>query len=325
MVLMSEAWGPNTSPHTEYKIKTPGERMDQKFAFERTEEEFSSSGTTCAAWLYKPLGVARPPIIVMAHGFAAERCFGLPDFAERFAAQGWAVLVFDYRTFGDSEGTPRNDVNPFKHSDDWDAAIASVRSLPGIDSAKIVLWGTSFSGGHVTCAAARHEDITAIIAQVPFTGMPADAPRPPLLSMLRLLVHMLLDRAKTAITGRPHYIPAIARPGSFAVMNTEESFDGYMALVPAEKSFANQVPAKIFGMMADYNPTAMADQVNCPALVIAAVDDSLIAVEQVAAMADRMPHGIFKTLACNHFAPYRGEMFEKNIALQIEFLKGVLD
>jgi pimeloyl-ACP methyl ester carboxylesterase len=317
---MLRAW--NTPSNSEFKINPQGDPMDHKF--ERTEEEFISSGTSCAAWLYRPLDVEKPPVIIMAHGFAAERSFGLPDFAERFAVQGWAVFVFDYRTFGDSDGTPRNDVNPFKHSDDWDAAIASVRNKQSVDATKIVLWGTSFSGGHVTCAASRHNDISAIIAQVPFTGMPADTARPPLLSMLRILLHILLDRVKTAITGRPHYIPAIARPGSFAAMNTEESFDGYMALVPAEKSFANQVPAKIFGMMANYDPTAVADQVKCPALVIAGVDDSLIAVEQVAAMADRMPLGIFKTLDCNHFAPYKGEMFETNITLQIEFLNGVL-
>lgn len=298
--------------------------MDQEFTYERTEQKFDSAGTSCAAWLYRPHEVEEPPIIIMAHGFAGERSFGLPDFAERFVVRGWAVFVFDYRTFGDSNGTPRNDVNPFKHSDDWDAAIANVRGLQGVDSTRIVLWGTSFSGGHVTCAASRHEDITAIIAQVPFTGVPKDAPRPPLLSILTFLMHMLLDRIKTAITGRPHYIPVIAKPGSFAAMNTEESFDGYMALVPEGKSFANQVPAKIIGLMANYNPTAVADQVKCPALVIAAVDDSLIAVEQVAAMAERMPRGTFKTLDCNHFAPYRGDMFEQNIALQIEFLNEVL-
>ena len=178
-----------------------------------------------------------------------------------------------------------------------------------------------FYSAGIRCAAWRYQP--AIIAQVPYTGMPDDAPRPPLMQLLPPLLHMLIVRSKTALTGAPHYIPAIGRPGSFAVMNTAESFDGYMALVPADRSFANQVPAKIFGMMAGYNPTAIADQVQCPALVIAGVDDSLVAVERVAAMAQRMPKGLFKTLKCNHFAPYKGDMFEQNIRLQIDFLKQV--
>jgi len=53
--------------------------------FERIDSNFYSSGTKCAGWLYLPTKVQKPPIIVMAHGFAAERTFALPKFAERFA------------------------------------------------------------------------------------------------------------------------------------------------------------------------------------------------------------------------------------------------
>jgi alpha/beta superfamily hydrolase len=42
----------------------------------------------------------------MAHGFGAERTFGLEPFAERFAEAGLATFLFDYRCFGDSEGEP---------------------------------------------------------------------------------------------------------------------------------------------------------------------------------------------------------------------------
>jgi pimeloyl-ACP methyl ester carboxylesterase len=288
--------------------------------FVRSDEEFFSAGTRCAAWLYRPEGAVQPGIIIMGHGFAAERSFGLPRFAERFAAHGWAVWVFDYRSFGDSDGTPRNDVNPFKHGEDWDAAIAAVRCLPDINHARIVLWGTSFGGGHVTCAATRHQDIAAIIAQVPYTGIPESAPKPPLMTQLGLGLHILWDRIKRAISGKPHYIKVIGKPGTLAAMSTDESFDGYMALVPEHADFANQVPAGIFAQMGAYNPTALAHRVNCPALVIAAEQDSLINVEWVRTMADCMPRGQCKLLNCNHFAPYVGEMFEQNIGLQLAFL-----
>jgi alpha-beta hydrolase superfamily lysophospholipase len=51
----------------------------------------------------------------MAHGFATERTFGLQPFVERFIGAGWAVLTFDYRGFGESEGEPRLLVSPKKH------------------------------------------------------------------------------------------------------------------------------------------------------------------------------------------------------------------
>ena len=46
-------------------------------------------------------------MIVMAHGLGGTRRMRLTAFAERFVAEGYACLVFDYRYFGDSEGQPR--------------------------------------------------------------------------------------------------------------------------------------------------------------------------------------------------------------------------
>ena len=39
--------------------------------------------------------------------------------------------------------------------------------LPGVDPDRIVLWGTSWSGGHVVYAAAADPRIAAVIAQYP--------------------------------------------------------------------------------------------------------------------------------------------------------------
>ena len=74
----------------------------------------SVDGVRCAAWLYRPDGEGPHPCVVMAHGFSATRSDSLPPYAEAFAAAGLAVLLFDYRCFGDSDGEPRQllDVKP---------------------------------------------------------------------------------------------------------------------------------------------------------------------------------------------------------------------
>ena len=69
----------------------------------------------------------RPPIVVAAHGIAGQKDMGLEPFAELFASKGMAVLLFDYRNFGGSEGEPRNWVSPKRHLQDWDAALDYVR------------------------------------------------------------------------------------------------------------------------------------------------------------------------------------------------------
>ena len=71
-----------------------------RVAATRDDVTFSSGDGRCEAWLYRPQGKHRPPVIVMGHGFGAVRELRLDAYAERFAEAGYAVLVFDYRHFG---------------------------------------------------------------------------------------------------------------------------------------------------------------------------------------------------------------------------------
>jgi len=190
-----------------------------------------------------------------------------------------------------------------------------------VDLTRIVLWGTSFSGAHVICAAARDGKVAATISQVPYSGIPKDGPKPEVMASIGMLGHAIFDSIKTAITGSPHYVPVVGPPGSTAIMNTPESEPGYLALIPEGVTFDNRVPAKALTKLAGYDPVPSAEKLTCPALVIAADEDSLVPVEQARFMASKLRNGEFHTLACNHFAPYRGEWFEKNVTIQLDFLK----
>ena len=91
----------------------------------------------------------RRPCVVLAHGFGGTVDSGLMPYAERFAAAGLDALAFDYRHFGASAGEPRQLVSVPRQLEDYAAAIAFARGLDGVDPDRIVVWGTSFSGGHV--------------------------------------------------------------------------------------------------------------------------------------------------------------------------------
>src|SRR2546430_8057025 len=133
---------------------------------ERRDVTFRSGDDTCAAWLYTPAGDGPHPIVVLAHGFGAVREARLWAYAERFAAAGMAALVFDYRHFGASAGTPRQLLDVPSQLEDWAAAVAYARSLDGVDPDRIALWGTSFSRGHVVATAADDGRAAAGLAQV---------------------------------------------------------------------------------------------------------------------------------------------------------------
>src|ERR1044072_3402339 len=127
----------------------------------RTDVTFPSGGTSCAAWLYRPDGVENPPIVVLAHGFAGFRELRLDAYAERFAQAGYAALVFDYRHWGASGGEARPVLDIKAQQADWRAAIAFARNLEGIDTSRVVGWGTSFGGGHVLDLAAADHGLAA--------------------------------------------------------------------------------------------------------------------------------------------------------------------
>src|ERR687886_120501 len=139
----------------------------------REEVTFMASADTCAAWLYPAARTApdgRFPLIVMAHGLSGTRRDRLGPFAERFADVGVAALVFDHRGFGDSTGEPDH-FDPALQLEDWRAAIASARSLPGVDPGRIATFGSSLGGGNSVAAAAEDQAIAAAISQVPFLDL----------------------------------------------------------------------------------------------------------------------------------------------------------
>ena len=294
--------------------------LEKSTSLIKIDSDFISRGERCSGWLFLPEHAENPPIVIMGHGFAAEKTFRLPAFAQCFVENGMAVFMFDYRTFGQSGGEPRNYVNPFHHGQDWDAAISHVKQLQGIDTSRIALWGSSFAGGHVIYAAARREDITAIVSQVPFVDGIASMIMARPLDLVKATLAGIWDIIKTAVFKSPYYIKAVGKPGEFAVMNTEESWKGYTGLIPEDSTWENKVCAKVLLMVPLYSPLLKATKVRCPALVVAAEKDSLIPVKAVRWTAGRLKKGELLVLECNHFEPYYGEWFEKIAAAETAFL-----
>ena len=293
--------------------------------FIREDHLFRSKGIRCAAWLYRPHEVERPPLVVMAHGFGAERVFGLEPFAERFAGQGMAVFVFDYRCFGASRGHPRDLVNPFRHLNDWKAALAYARGLPGVDAERLALWGSSFSGGHALVTAARDGRVRAVVAQVPFVDGAKTASFLGWRYTAEAVGHALRDLARLLTFREPHYVPLVGEPGTFAVMNTPECLPGYLALVPPGYPFRNACPARVLLETVFYRPVSFAEKVGCPTLVVMAERDSIVNPADVERTAARLPRSELLRLPVGHFDVYRGDVFERVVEAETDFLRRELE
>ncbi|MFC8528177.1 alpha/beta hydrolase [Nocardia sp. NPDC057227] len=202
----------------------------------RRDITFRSGTDDCAAWLYgaEPAGAPKP-LVIMGHGLGAVREMRLDAYAERFAARGWAVLVFDYRHLGASGGEPRQLLDIGRQLADWHAALACARTLPGIDHGRIALWGSSFGGGHVLRIAAEDGAVAAVVAQCPFTDGPASLRsrlRTGFPSALALTAAGLADAVAARFGARPVLVPMAGAAWMPAFLVSPDALSGASALLP---------------------------------------------------------------------------------------------
>jgi pimeloyl-ACP methyl ester carboxylesterase len=295
------------------------------------EITFNSQGVQCAAWHLPAAsdsfaGERGRPCVVMAHGFGGTRDTGLLGYAEGFAAAGIDTIVFDYRGFGASHGAPRQLVSFRRQRQDYHAAIAAARRLPGVDPERIVLWGTSYSGGHVVAVAARDNRVAAAISLTPaMDGIAAlvqiaryAGPG----QLLRATGEGLRD-ALRALTGRPpHRVPIVGAPGSAAIISTPGADAAYHSI--AGPTWRNEVCARTALEVVLNRPTTLAARVGCPLLVQVGEHDS-VAPPQAARAAAAKAHAELRNYPVDHFDVYTGHWQERALTDQLNFLHRHLD
>ena len=105
----------------------------------------------------------------MTHGFGALAVW-LTDLAVDLAQAGFAVLLFDHRNFGESDGEPRFGFDTLLQIRGYRDAITFLEKQPGIDKRKIVAWGESASSLVVQFIGVFDKRVQAVIAHTPVCG-----------------------------------------------------------------------------------------------------------------------------------------------------------
>jgi uncharacterized protein len=289
---------------------------------ERQDIQFISAGLKCAGWHYWAAGKNIAPCVILAHGFGGVKEMRLEAYAERFVQAGYHALVFDYRHFGESEGEPRQLIDIKKQHQDWRSAIKFVKGLSHVDPHRIILWGTSFSGGHVLAIAggSQDPDIAAVISQVPHLSGPATAATNGLVQALRLGLAACRDLVRQAFHRSPYYVPAIGHPGELAAMTAPGAADSVKKLY-AEGFTPNElVAARVFLSVGLYSPGKLASKMNMPWLVQVAANDLTTPVYPAMKAALKAPKSQLMLYKCDHFDVYIEPFFEQIAGDQIMFL-----
>lgn len=289
---------------------------------QRAEVRIPSHGEQLAAYLYRPEREGPAPCVVMAHGFSGTRDDGLPGYAEAFRDAGFAVVLFDYRHFGASTGEPRQLLDIARQQDDYRAVVDWARRTEGIDPDRIALWGTSFSGGHVIAVAATDPRIAAVIAQAPYTDSVPVIRRMPPRNLLRAASAAVRDLAGAARGRAPVLIPAAGPPGTFAAMTESDALPGFIAMVPPESLWRNEVAARLMFSLPLFRPVRVAYRLTMPSLFCVCDADTTTPPGSTMRAAGKAPRGHLRRYPYGHFAIYADPQVKAD---QVDFLRRVLD
>ncbi len=290
---------------------------------EREKVRFVSGDTECAAWHYPGTNGG---CVIMTGGFAVTKEPGTDRFAKRFNDAGFAVLAFDYRHLGESGGQPRQVQSIREQLADWQAAIAYAPTLPGVDQARLAIWGFSASGGHVFRVAARNPELAAAIAQTPNADGQAAArnaarhQQP--LALLRFTGRAALDAVGGLVGRSPRLVPLAAEPGTIALLTTPDALDGGRALNPDNRypDWQQAVAARSALRLGFYRPGRYASRVRCPILVLACDQDQSALAAPAIRAANRALRGELVRLPGGHYAPFL-DAHEQAVEAELSFLR----
>lgn len=266
-------------------------------------------GLTLAGWLFLPAATGRHPTIVMAHGFTAVKEQYLDKYGEAFANAGFAVLIYDNRCFGASEGLPRQEVDPVLQIRDYRDAISFAATLPQVDSGRIGIWGSSYSGGHVLQVAAFDRRVKCVVAQVPDISGSMDlrlAVRPDLLPALFAAFED--DRAAQYQGATPELIEVVNEdPKSDCALPGQDSYDFFVGSQKERApAWRNEVTLRSIEMLNEYEPGSVIDRISpTPLLMLVAEQDALTVTDlALKAYEKALQPKRLELLRGGHFDPY---------------------
>lgn len=281
---------------------------------------FYSAGLRLAATCWEPAdGDPLLPGVVLCQGFGSGRDVNLPAVGDRLRAAGFAVLSFDHRGLGESEGT-RGRIVPAEQVEDVRNALTWLGAQPGVDPGRLSLFGFSFGGANAVVAAAVDPRARAVVAAVPF----GDGER--WLRSLRrhweweeFRAQLDADRLRRVVEGGGSAVD----PGEILLRDPESAATA-ARLAEAFPSRVIRVPLETAERICEYRPEEWVAQIAPrPLLVVHAARDLLIPVDEARRLFERAaePKRFVLVADASHYGIYSGPPFEALMAEAIPFLR----
>jgi fermentation-respiration switch protein FrsA (DUF1100 family) len=131
----------------------------------REDISFRSNGHLLLGHLYLPDQLAageRLPAVVVVGPASSTKGQVAAVYGQRLSELGYAAIAFDHTSYGESEGTPRSDEDPFTKIEDIKSATTFLARRPEVDAARIATVGVCAGGGYAPAAAVADRRIKAV-------------------------------------------------------------------------------------------------------------------------------------------------------------------
>lgn len=248
---------------------------------------FFSSGLRLDADLHLPddNGADAPyPVLIPSSGYQGLKVIHPERFARALTALGFAVVAFDFRGFGLSEGE-RGRLVPQEWAEDLRAAVDRAAADDDLDAGRIGLVGWGMGGGVVVSEAADDPRVRAV-ASVNCVSDGARSTRNMHddVSWQSLLQRVVADRGHRSGNGRSE----IASPWDIVRLDLDGRTDGYVGeeLYKAP-GFGSGVTLESADALLRFSPQAVVHRLSPrPLLVVHGAENELHRPEEAQALYD---------------------------------------
>lgn len=247
----------------------------------------------------------------------------LPKVAQYFQKSGVTALAYDPRTLGESDGSPRRDIDPTKHVSDLHDALTFLQKHPMVNPGQIAFWGFSFNGIVALNAAALDRRAKCVIAVTPLMDMSY-----PTEHLGVLLCDAMRDREAQLAGAEPAYLPVIQKDGTCPYgwgqgtsTNEYRITEKSASLFPTYK---NEMTVQTHYRISTWRPYDLIPQVApTPVMIVTPVEDRMSPMEKQKALFDSLTTPKRHLLVPNkgHMDVLTGRGFETIMNDQLKFLR----
>ncbi|WP_157388001.1 alpha/beta hydrolase [Nocardia terrae] len=221
---------------------------------------FTRDGDRLVGNLFLPAG--DPTAVVITTGpltSVKEQAAGV--YAAALAERGFAALAFDHRTFGESEGIPRQLEDPLGKAADISAAVTAVQADPRLAGKPVVAVGVCAGGGYMARAVADDTRIRAFagVAGVYPDGSGADP---------AVLARGRAARELRESTGEILSIPAVAADNGDVAMPLTEAYEYYGTPRGAVPNYTNAFAVESYEHTPGFDAQEAAARLTVPFLLV---------------------------------------------------------